>query len=158
MSDIGFGLCGFGTSVYGFGTPGTANSTTAKLFIKEDGTRGNTIKIDPNSGDYVLDDNGIPMGDNSINQMVYLALKTTKNSSALLNFGIDIASIKTVGDNVKLKFTLAVNDAVKHLTDRRLISIVSVDVVQLMNKPGAIQVTVKWKDLTNGEVNAFKLI
>lgn len=157
-SDIGLGLCAFGTSVYGFGTPGVSNSTTAKLFIKPDGTRGNVAMIDPQTGDYVLDVNGIPVGDNSINQMMFLALRTTRNSSALLNFGIDISKIKTITPNIQLKFQLAVNDAVAHLIARNLVTITSVSVTNLLNKPTSIQVMVNWKDNSNGEVNAFKLI
>ena len=159
MSDeLGFGASGFGNSIFGFGTPASTNSSTAKIFIKSDGTRGNCAKLDPYTGDYVLDSAGNPVGDDSVNQMVYLALRTTKNSSALLNFGIDISKIKTITDNVQLKFQLAVKNAVKHLTDRQLISILSVDVFFPPNMPTALQVKVMFKNLTNNEVNTFKLV
>lgn len=157
-NDLGLGVSGLGTSIFGYGSLISTNTTTAKLFLKTDGTIGNAIKIDPLTGDYVLDSNGNPVGDNSINQMVYLAFKTTRNSSALLNFGIDISKIRTITDNVNLKFQLAVNQAVKHMTDRNLIKIISVDVSQINNLPNTLKVLVKWKDLTNGETNSFKLI
>ncbi len=158
LTDLGFGYAGFGLSHFGYGTPAAINSSTKALFKKLDGTYGNCGLIDPLTGDDVLDDSGNPIGDNSINQMVYLALRTTRNSSVLLNFGIDIKNIKTITDNIKLKFQLAVNDAVKHLTDRKLITITLVEVTEIMNKPGAIQVLVNWKDNSNGEINSFKLL
>lgn len=158
MSDVGFGLSGFGNSIFGFGTPGSTNSSTAKIFIKSNGTRGNAAKIDPQTGDFILDDAGNVVGDDSINQMVYMALRTTKNTSVLLNFGIDISKIRTITDNVKMKFQLAVNDAVKHLTDKRLITILSVDVISILNMPTSLQVVVTFKNLTNNEINSFKLV
>lgn len=156
--DLGYGLSGFGNSIFGYGTPGVSDSSAAKMFIKSDGTKGNVAKIDFSTGDYVLDAGGNPVGDNSVNQMVYLALKTTKNSSSLRNFGIDLLSIKTVTENIKLKFNLAVSSALKHMTDRKLISIISVDVNQIINKPGAITVNVKWRDETSGDINSIKLL
>ena len=155
---LGFGLSPFGSSVYGFGQAASVDSTTAKLFLKPDGTRGNAAKIDPYTKDYVLDDNGNIVGDNSVNQMVYLALRTTKNSSVLLGFGIDISKIKTVTDNVNVKFQLAVNEALKHMTDKKLISNVTVKVNKIGQLPGALEVIVNWRDNTNGETNVFKLI
>lgn len=157
-NNLGFGLSKFGLSIFGFGDTIHGNTTTAKLFLKPDGAKGNAIKIDPSTGDFVFDANGNPVGDNSVNQMVYLALKTTYNSSALLNFGIDISNIKTITSNLDLKFKLAVNAAVKHLTDRNLITIISVDVSTIPNKPTAVQVNVKWRDQTSGEINSIKLI
>jgi hypothetical protein len=158
MLDKGIGLFPLGLFPLGYGQSGSTTSVTSKLFIKSDGSQGNVAKIDSLTGDYVLDDHGNAIGDNSLNQMVYLGLKTTINTSCLLNFGLDIENIKTISPNIQLKFKLAVNSAVKHLIDRKLISIVSIDVINIQNKPGAIQVFVNYKDLTTNETNKIKLL
>ena len=154
MSDLGFGLSPFGTSIFGYGTTTSLNSSTAKLFLKSDGSRGNVAKIDAVTGDFVLDEFGNKVGDDSVNQMMYLALRTSKNSSALLNFGIDLSSIKTITDGVNLKITLFINDAVKHLTDKNLVSIENVIIER--TKDTGLAINVKWKNLTSNELNTFK--
>jgi hypothetical protein len=156
---IAMGVCGLGTAILGYGDPSIINSTTVKLFKKSDNSYGNVAALDYETGDYILDpDTGIPLGENSVGQMVAMACKTKLNSSGLFGFGIDISNIKTITNNISSKFEIAIKAAVKHLVDRKLINIVSVSVVQIKNQPGAIGVTFKWTDLTNGETNLYKLI
>jgi len=156
VSAKGLGLAGYGSSQYGYGTPATVNSTTAKLLLKTDGTYGNVPKIDPNTKDFVLDENGNKIGDNSVNQMVYLALRTYKNASAVLGFGIDINKVKVINDNIQVKIQLMVSEALSDLISRKMITLDKVLVTRV--KQTAIQVDVLWTDLTNNSQNTFKLI
>jgi hypothetical protein len=159
MVVLGMGLNPAGISILGWGYNQIADSTTVKLFRKADGSYGNVSALDYSNGDYLLDPiTGIPTGENSVQQMVALACKTSLNSSCLQGFGIDISSIKTITDNISQKFELAIRAAVKHMTDRKLIDIINVSVSQIKNQPGAIGVTFKWLDRTNGETNLYKLL
>ena len=159
MVVLGMGLCPAGTSIAGWGYNQIADSTTVKLFRKSDGSYGNVAALDYSNGDYILDPiTGIPTGENSVQQMVALVCKTSLNSSCLQGFGIDISSIKTITSNIKQKFELAIRAAVKHMTDKKLIDIISVDVAQIQNQVNSVSVTFKWLDKTNNETNLFKLI
>lgn len=148
----GFGKAKFGSSHSGFGTPSTLNSSVAKTLINEQGLQGDCPKIDPLTGDFVLDANGNPIGDKSINQMVYLAFRTLYNSSGVLNFGFDINTTDyTINDTAKLRVKLSVMNASKHLTKAGLINIVSVD-VQKVTATG-LQILIQWMDLSTNEIN-----
>jgi hypothetical protein len=148
----GAGYAGVGSSRVGFGTPTMINSSTAKVYIKADGTQGNCAMIDPLTGDYVLDDYGNSVGDDSVNQMVYLAFKTLFNSSAVDGFGLDIdVTNSVINDNTNLKVKLAVMKAVKHLTSARVISIVSVTTQRITST--GLQVLIQWMNLSTGEIN-----
>ena len=149
---IGAGYSGVGSSKAGFGTPTMINSSTAKVYIKADGSQGNCAKIDPLTGDYVLDDYGNSVGDDSVNQMVYLAFNTLFNSSAVDGFGFDLnTSDSVIDETTNLKAKLAVMKAAKHLTSNGVISIVSVT-TQKITQTG-LQVVIQWMNLSTGEIN-----
>lgn len=146
----GFGNGALGYSAFGFGEPSSINSSAAKLWIKADGTQGNCAKIDPKTGDYVLDDSGNSVGEDSLNQMVYLALNTIHNKSAVPGFGFDVITnnaTKNAGLTTRIK--LAVYNAVKHLTEPGLISIVSV-AVNTISSTG-YEILIEWRNNASGE-------
>jgi len=147
------GQSGLGSSQYGYGSPASINSTTAKLFRKVDGTYGNVAKTNPNTGDYVLDANGNNVGDDSVNQMVFLALRTIKNSSSVANFGFDFKA-KVISDSAELKIKLAVNDTLKNLITKKLIILNSVEVNRAT--VSGLEITVKWTNTSSSEQNTFK--
>lgn len=150
----GFGKAGIGASSYGFGEPSQINSSTAKLWIKADGTQGNCAKIDPNTGDYVLDAGGNSVGDDSINQMVYLAFATILNSSTIRGFGFDVRPDNaTLSTGTAQRVKLAAYKAVKHLTDPGVISLVSVNVVRISGTGQEIHI--EWRNNSTGEINLF---
>lgn len=151
---LGFGAAPFGSSPAGYGLPSFVNSSTAKLWIKENGEQGNCAKIDPLTGDYVLDENGNSVGEDSINQMVYLAFSTILNSSIINGFGIDLnVTDYNMSTNILQRCKLAVMKAVKHLTDRNVISIVSVDVNKISGT--GVEIKVNWRNNSTGEINEF---
>lgn len=149
---LGAGIAALGAARVGYGTPSQANSSTVKVYIKSDGTQGNCAKIDPATGDYVLDEFGNSVGDDSVNQMVYLALNTILNSSTVSGFGIDLNTRDyVINETTTLQVKLAVMKAVKHLTSKNVITIVSVQ-VQKVTQTG-LQILIQWMDNSTGEIN-----
>lgn len=147
---LGFGHAPIGGSHMGFGTPTTVNSSAARLFIKRDGTQGNCALIDPKTGDRVVDEYGNTVGDDSINQKVYLALITIYNSSSVSNFGLQLDITNSViNDSTQFKMKLAVLKALKHLTDPKLITVVDV-IIKKFSSTG-IETTVEWRNNLTGE-------
>lgn len=148
----GYGMAGLGSTAFGYGVPSMVNSSTAKLWIKADGTQGNCAKIDPVTGDYVLDANGNSVGDDSINQMVYLAFNTIFNTSAVRGFGFDISPDNAVISPAMIqRVKLSAFKAVKHLTDPRIVSIVSVDIKRISGT--GQEVHIEWRNNSTGEIN-----
>lgn len=153
---LGAGMAPAGSSIVGYGSPSMVNSSTAKLWIKSDGSQGNCAKIDPTTGDYALDGYGNSIGDDSINQMVYLAFRTILNSSTIKGFGIDInVTDYTMSTNIEKRVKLAVLKAVKHLTDPKIITIESIIVNRLT--PTGIDVKINWINNSTGQLNEFTL-
>lgn len=156
-TNVGMGLAAFGSSRMGFGTPGTINSTVAKLFLKEldQSVRGNAEAINPTTGDYVRDTTtGVHRGMDSVQQMVYLALRTAKNSTLVQNFGLrNFGDVIT--DSTKNDIINAINETLRDLVLRQLVEIVSIEVTRV--KSTAYQILVKWKNLTNNETNVFRI-
>jgi hypothetical protein len=156
-SSLGMGLSAFGSSRMGFGTPGTINSTVAKLFLKEldQSVRGNAEAINPVTGDYVRDTTtGIHRGMDSVQQMVYLALRTVKNSTLVPNFGLRNFG-EVITDSTRNDIINAVNETLRDLVLRQLIEIVSIEVTRV--KAIAYQILVKWRNITNNETNVFRI-
>lgn len=157
MTDYGAGNSGFGSGRAGYGSPYTINSTAVKLFLKEEDLtqQANAAAINPVTGDYVRDQvTGIHRGMDSVQQMVYLALRTAKNSTLIPNFGLrSFGDIVT--DSVKLDITNAINEALQDLVLRQLVEVISIDINKL--KATAFSILVKWRNLTNKETNTFRI-
>lgn len=151
-SNIGAGFAPAGVSIAGFGTPGVTDSTTIKLFIKPDRTRGNARKIDPATGDFVLDGYGLHVGCDVAQQMVLLALKTELGTAAQTDLGIDFKR-DVITENTPRKAELAVQAALKSLIDRKIIELVRVEVSRVGSSGISIQVF--WRDLSNGETQVI---
>jgi len=148
---LGFGACGFGAAAFGWGTPASTNSSTASLLLKPDGTQGNVVALDPTTGDYILDATGQKQGADSIQQKVYLALRTVLGSAADTTLGIDLPS-GTITDDMTNRITLAVGAALKALTDAGLLTIVAVLVTRV--KTNALRTEVQWQATADGGVQS----
>jgi len=152
MPDIGMGLAPMGTSPFGFGTPAIANSSSTKVLKKPDGTQGAVPLIV--KGDFVLDETGQKVGADAVPMQVQIALFTERDRSAVRNFGLDLAlSIFTA--DAQRKADTAVRLALKHLTDKRAISVQSVTLDRVSQ--GGAQIVVRWVDLATGDINAATL-
>ena len=153
---LGFGKSGFGGSQFGYGTPSKVNSSVSRMWIKQDGTQGNAAMIDPTTGDYLLDANGNPVGTDSINNMVYLALQTKYNSSTVAGFGLNLDFTNSNSATMNTgKIKLAVAQALMHLIKPGIISLVSV--VANKTSTTGYQIEVQWKNLSTGDISSLTL-
>jgi hypothetical protein len=154
MPDVGFGLAPFGGSIWGFGTPSVANSSSAKVLKKLDGTQG-AVPLMTSARDFTLDATGQKVGADATGEMVKIALYTQRNKSAVKDFGLDLSTLSVFSTDSQRKCDVAVRLALKHLTDRRAISVQSVRLVRLSTN--GVQLTIKWVDLSNGLIDVATL-
>ena len=148
MTDVGFGQAGFGGCIAGYGEIVPVNSIVSKLFrLPEDTTRqGNSAAINTTTGDIIRDpETGIHMGMMDTQQSVYLAIRTVKYKSSVMDFGFDFKA-EVIQPSTIQKLQDAVKAALKFLVDANKISIQSID-VSIYNKTG-LRCVVTWKDLT----------
>lgn len=154
MGFLGFGFSPFGTTPFGFGAVPAVNSTTAKLLKKPDGTQGNAPLIDTVKRDYVLDSAGQKVGADSTPMMVEFALFTLKNSSSVLDFGLEAPGGLFTPDADR-RADQAARAALAHMTNKKLISIQRVTLVRENIRAAFIRVD--WIDLNTGEA-AFNIV
>ena len=141
----GFGVAPFGTSPFGYGNPALADPNVGKVFKKTDSSVGNNRFIDPSTRDYSIDvDTGRIVGQDAMQQMVYLALVTVRGSSAVTDLGQGFTSIKQINQNVEAQITNEVNTALQILTRNKQIFLNDVFVQIDANKVARIHVV--WTD------------
>jgi len=151
MPELGIGRAPLGRSSIGYGSPSVANSTSKKLLLDEFGVQRNAVKIDTVTGDFVRDPvTGIHLGMDSVQQQVYLALRTLKGSAVVQNLGIAF-KIKTLSETTEQKVKEAVIAALLPLTSRALVRLESVKAERL--KMTGLSVVVTWTNLTTNETN-----
>ena len=142
---LGLGLAPFGTVPFGFGAPALANPNVGKIFDNNDGTIGNNRLIDPRTRDYLMNTaTGRIYGQDAMQQMVYLALVTVKESSSVNSLGENFSSIKQITPNVQAALTNEVKLAVNHLTTKKQIVLNNVFVQIDQNNVARIHVV--WTD------------
>lgn len=147
--DLGLGRFGLGLGSFGYGVPAKANSTSVKLFLDQTKEQRNAAEINTVSGDIVRDQvTGIHRGMDSVEQQVYLALRTLRGSSVIADLGINI-KIKVISDTLAQKVRDAVTEALSSLVSRRLVRVESISVERI--KLTGVRVIVKWFNMTNGE-------
>ena len=113
----GFGMAPFGTVPFGYGSPAIANPNVGLVFRKTDSSVGNNRFIDPETKDYVIDsETGRLVGQDAMQSMVYLALVTVKESSAVFGLGQTFSSIKQITPNIEAQITDEVNRDLNHIT------------------------------------------
>lgn len=152
-SDLGAGACGAGSSLAGFGDPATTAANTAKIYIKLDGTQGDAALIDHKTGDYVLDQYGNKVGDDSANQLVYLALFTKRGSSIIQDLGLDLINATITDDTVDIA-KAAVKLALQDLTNKNIIELMTINVIVNQDK---VSVNIVYRILSNNQVKTFTL-
>lgn len=146
---LGLGRSGFGSSVFGYGTPGTVNSTAEKLYLDESKAQRNAAAINTVTGDIVRDPlTGIHVGMDSVQQQVYLALRTIRGSAVVADLGINF-KIKVISDTIAQKVRDAVTEALADLVARQLVRIENITTERI--KLTGIRIIVKWFNMTNGE-------
>ena len=148
---LGLGACPAGSSLLGFGTPATTPSRQARILVRDDGSTGSVVRIDPSSGDYVLDDHGNKLGDSAARQKVQLALRTMRGSSAVDTMGIE-APGGIIRDDTEDRNRLAVVAALKAMLDAGEIELI--DVITTRIGGPAVEIEVRWRELPNGRAES----
>lgn len=148
----GWGSQPFGTSPYGLGTPAVASDLGGSILRDETtGEARGSRKIDPSTGDYVLDDTGRIAGMSDIHQLVILAVSTTKGSAAVRRLGQELKLIDRITPSTPRRIDATLRAAVQHLVNPGLIEVVDTDVSVV--RSGVVLARLHWRDLTTGKVH-----
>ncbi|MDI3282108.1 hypothetical protein [Polyangium sp. 15x6] len=154
MPYLGLGACSAGSTGAGVGEAYGLNSSAGQLYLDDQRVQQNAAAIDTVTGDLVRDpQTGMHRGMESVAQQVYLALRTLRGSSVVKNLGFAF-KFRVISETTAQKVRDAVNEALKDLVLRRLISVERIDVERV--KVTAISILVVWKNLTNGETNTTR--
>lgn len=156
---LGFGLCPFGTVPFGFGTPATFDNNIGSPLLKEDGSQGTAIFLDPATGDYVLNaDTNEYIGMDVVEQMVYLALNTVRGSAFLETLGQGFSTIRVISKNIQVRVEDEVRIALSALISDKLIELVAVEVsVKQLSHVGKPAITIHWRNLADDELRETEL-
>jgi hypothetical protein len=148
---LGAGICPCGVSPAGYGQVATSDKRIKSLYKDANGVQQNSRYISPETGDYVVDDNGYFLGMGSIQQQVLLAIKTFRGSSVLNTLGQGFSNVQVIGSKVKELITNEINLAFQSLVDNKKITIDSIDILTNANK---CSIVIKWIDLTTNTINS----
>lgn len=149
MPTTGAGFCPVGSAFAGFGSPSSVPET-AKNIYKEP-TSGEVLggrRIDPVTRDYVIDERGRALGQTEAQQFVYLALRTDLGSSAMLELGNRLNTVRVITDSFEREITDVITSALAIGVQRGLLSINSISVSRMGQS--RLFARVRWTDLTTG--------
>ena len=135
---LGAGLAPAGSSDGGFGAPATATAFVSPVLT--------TDLVNTQSRDFTYDINGNRTQGATTNQLVYFALQTVRNSSAIAGFGL-LASPSLITSSLIATRTAAYADALARLIAGNLVQLVGVSIA-VSPQVGRVIETVKWRDLT----------
>jgi len=107
--------------------------------------------IDPITGDYALQSNGMFYGMPSVEQRVYRCLFTTFNSSSVPGFGDDLGSLQLLTPNIDNQVANLVNSCLSDVVNDGSISIRSINVQPISANnsnvaPGQLSISVSYVD------------
>jgi hypothetical protein len=85
-------------------------------------------------------------------QLIYLAVSTTKGTSAMNALGQELMLIDRITSNFARRVDTTLRAAVQHLVDRGLIEVTGsqIDLV----RPGVAKILLKWRDVASGKDDA----
>ncbi len=150
----GLGLAPFGVAPYGIGTPAATPPLGGQPLTGTDADRKSARKIDLATRRYTYDATGRAVGDSPVRQQMQLVATTDVGSSAVIDLGNAIKSVKDVTPNVVQRIRGIYTKAYQRMVDRGLIVLKSVDVEILppTASSGAKALTrIKYTDLTTGK-------
>lgn len=147
----------FGVQPYGIGTNAVATDGGGKAITNPySGAQNGSRKIDPYTRDYVFDSTtGRIQGMTNAQQLVYLAVRTDKGSSAMRALGQELMRIERITSNFVRRVDDTLRAAVQHIVDRKLIVVLGtqVDIV----RPGVARARLRWRDLETGDEEATEI-
>jgi hypothetical protein len=132
----------------GAGTPALATAQGGKVFLDPaTNVQQPARQIDYQTGQYVINSQGRAGGMPTTKQLVVLAVKTFRGSSAFTRLGLDTSKIDRFTANFQRQISDAYTLALSDLVNAKLIRIVSIVAQQIDVNRGSV--TVSWVDLTN---------
>ena len=155
---LGAGLCPAGTSAAGYGVPDTGTVPNGALLpdpitgLPQTGRNVNTA-----TGSYTFTADGRTQGMATVPQLVLLAIKTARGSSALGPFGLDMSKVQEQGTNFERQMSAAIAGALSNLVRQGLVTIVSFQMLPVDN-PDGVAPYVRWRDNTTGTFNATAVL
>ena len=148
----GAGIQGAGIGPAGINTPDPVPAPGTALFpdpITGIGQSGRYIH--PITKQYTFNADGRTQGYATVQQLVVLALRTVRGSSAIPTLGQSFTSVTEKGPNYQRQVATAVQQALGDLIKAKMIRLVSVSVdIPPSNQDGTIA-TVLWRDLTQSD-------
>lgn len=146
----GFGEMAFGLTPYGTGTPATAPVPGGRpLAGTIDGEPTGSRLIDASTGDYVFDSYGRISGMGNAKQLVLLAAKTDRGTSALLTLGHELRKIQRITRSTPKEVQTKVEVAFGPLIQRGLVSLLSVSTESTGSS--GVYAVIRWRDLTTNQ-------
>lgn len=143
----------YGPAPYGVGTPAVLPTSSGRvLTVLGTGEQSGARLIDPITRDYVIDANGRCVGMDAVQQLVYLAVATSKGTSAMRSLGQELKQIKRITSNFEKRVDETLRAAVQHIVDRGLIEYVGTS-VRIVEKPGGklASIHLRWRDVSTGK-------
>ncbi len=147
---LGAGLCPAGTSSAGFGVPDSGTVPNNALLpdpvtgLPQTGRNVNTA-----TGSYTFTADGRTQGMATVPQLVQLAIKTARGSSALGPFGLDMSKVQEQGTNFERQLSAALSAALANVVKQGLVTLVGLTWLPVDNPDGAAPI-LEWRDNTTG--------
>lgn len=141
---LGFGFAPLGTSPAGFGVPASSDAPGVPAI-------GTGRYIDPTTRDFAMDTTtpgatGSLRRMKTVPQLVYLAILTELDSSAVRNLG-RTALPRLITTRTREELLASAQRALASLITQGLVELV--DVTNTVVAPGRIQEQLRWRDLTD---------
>lgn len=149
---LGAGFCPAGTTAAGYGVPDTGTVPNNALMpdpltgLPQTGRNINTA-----TGSYTFTADGRTQGMTTVSQLVQLAIRTQRGSSALGAFGIDMSKVQEQGTNFERQLGAAIVLALSNLIKAGLVTVIGITWLPVDNTDGTAPY-VKWRDNTTGQV------
>lgn len=146
---LGTGVSPAGAAAAGYGVPDAASvPNNAILPAAITGFPQTGRYLNPQTGDYQFTSDGRLMGMDTVPQLVTIALKTIRGSSAIPTLGQTFSQIQEKGPSFLAQMTAACNMALADLVKRNMVQIKRVFTQEYPSNPDAGVVWLKWTDLT----------
>lgn len=153
----GAGIQAAGTTSAGFGVAtGAVAAGGAFLRNTKNGESLGARRIDPNTRDYVLDENGRILGLDYVKHAVQMSIHTERGSSAVPNLGQRLRELDRITPNFEKRVLAVLTEALEPLIRLGYIEVLGFSQFTIGSSAnglprGAIYGRLRWRDLTTGE-------
>jgi hypothetical protein len=147
----GAGLFPAGFGPFGGGTV-SVEPGKGRVFLDAQGLQRSCRSINVETGDYeVSDENGRLLGATTAQQMVTLAIRTTRGSAADQSLGQGVLDIRQFTDNWDARTIEDVKRALQSAESQGVLSVVSVE-TERQGTGGFAGIRVVWRDAETGNL------